>query len=126
VPHEALVSTMEGNQKFFPVLNAEHRLSERFIGIANIESKDESQVRAGYERVIRPRFADARFFYDEDLKQGLESMRQGLASVTYQQKLGSYADKSARVSALAGLAAGLVGADVAQAHRAAELSKADL
>jgi glycyl-tRNA synthetase beta chain len=126
VPHEALVSTMESNQKFFPVLNDEHRLSERFIGIANIESKDESQVRAGYERVIRPRFADARFFYDEDLKQGLESMRAGLATVTYQQKLGSYADKSARVAELAASAAALVGADVQQARRAAELSKADL
>ena len=126
VPHEALVSTMEANQKFFPVLSAEHRLSERFIGIANIESKDENEVRRGYERVIRPRFADARFFYDEDLKQGLESMRQGLASVTYQQKLGSYADKSARVAELAGVAAAMVGADVQLARRAAELSKADL
>jgi glycyl-tRNA synthetase beta chain len=126
VPHEALISTMEGNQKFFPVLNAEHRLSDRFIGIANIESKDESAVQRGYERVIRPRFADARFFYDEDLKQGLESMRAGLATVTYQQKLGSYADKSARVSELAGAAAALVGADVQNARRAAELSKADL
>ena len=87
---------MEANQKFFPVLNHEHRLTERFIGIANIDSRDVNQVRKGYERVIRPRFADAQFFYDEDLKQGLESMRQGLASVTYQQKLGSYADKSAR------------------------------
>jgi glycyl-tRNA synthetase beta chain len=126
VPHEALVSTMEANQKFFPVLSAEHRLTEHFIGIANIESKDEAEVRRGYERVIRPRFADARFFYDEDLKQGLESMRQGLSSVTYQQKLGSYADKGARVSELAGAAAALVGADVQQARRAAELSKADL
>jgi glycyl-tRNA synthetase beta chain len=126
VPHEALVSTMEGNQKFFPVLNAEHRLTEHFIGIANIESKVEAEVRRGYERVIRPRFADARFFYDEDLKQGLESMRQGLATVTYQQKLGSYADKSARVAALAASAATLVGADAAYAQRAAELSKADL
>jgi glycyl-tRNA synthetase beta chain len=126
VPHEALVSTMESNQKFFPVLNAEHRLSERFIGIANIESKDEDEVRRGYERVIRPRFADARFFYDEDLKQGLESMREGLGSVTYQQKLGSYADKSARVAELAASAAAMVGVDVDQARRAAELSKADL
>jgi glycyl-tRNA synthetase beta chain len=126
VPHEALVSTMESNQKFFPVLNDEHRLTERFIGIANIESRDEAEVRRGYERVIRPRFADARFFYDEDLKQGLESMREGLASVTYQQKLGSYADKSLRVAELAGIAAALIGVDVTQARRAAELSKADL
>jgi glycyl-tRNA synthetase beta chain len=117
---------MEGNQKFFPVLNAEHRLSDRFIGIANIESKDESELRRGYERVIRPRFADARFFYDEDLKQGLESMREGLASVTYQAKLGSYADKCERVALLAEAIAVQAGADVAQARRAAQLSKADL
>ena len=126
VPHEALISTMESNQKFFPVLNREHRLTERFIGIANIESKDPATVRQGYERVIRPRFADARFFYDEDLKQGLESMREGLASVTYQHKLGSYADKSARVAALAAAVASEAGVDVEQARRAAQLSKADL
>lgn len=126
VPHEALISTMEANQKFFPVLNHEHRLSERFIGVANIESKDPSEVRKGYERVIRPRFADAQFFYDEDLKQGLESMRQGLSSVTYQHKLGSYADKSERVALLAEAIAAQVDAPVAQARRAAQLSKADL
>jgi glycyl-tRNA synthetase beta chain len=126
VPHEALISTMESNQKFFPVLSHEHRLSERFIGIANIDSKDPSEVRKGYERVIRPRFADAQFFYDEDLKQGLESMREGLASVTYQQKLGSYAAKSARVALLAEAIAGQVGVDPSQARRAAQLSKADL
>jgi glycyl-tRNA synthetase beta chain len=126
VPNEALISTMESNQKFFPVLTHEHRLSERFIGIANIESRDPAEVRKGYERVIRPRFADAQFFYDEDLKQGIESMRAGLASVTYQQKLGSYADKSARVAELAAAMAAQVGVDVARARRAAELSKADL
>jgi glycyl-tRNA synthetase beta chain len=126
VPQEALISTMEANQKFFPVLNHEHRLTERFIGIANIDSRDVNQVRKGYERVIRPRFADARFFFDEDLKQGLESMREGLASVTYQQKLGSYADKSARVATLAVAIAEQVGVDIDDARRAAELSKADL
>ncbi|HMB42815.1 MAG TPA: glycine--tRNA ligase subunit beta, partial [Luteimonas sp.] len=126
VPQEALISTMEANQKFFPVLNHEHRLTERFIGIANIDSRDVNQVRKGYERVIRPRFADAQFFYDEDLKQGLESMRTGLASVTYQQKLGSYADKSARVAALAVAIAEQVGVDTDDARRAAELAKADL
>ena len=126
VPHEALILTMESNQKFFPVLNHEHRLSERFIGIANIESKDPAQVRKGYERVIRPRFADAQFFYDEDLKQGLESMREGLASVIYQQKLGSYADKSERVAVLAEAIALQIGVDADQARRAAQLSKADL
>jgi glycyl-tRNA synthetase beta chain len=126
VPHEALISTMESNQKFFPVLNREHRLSEHFIGIANIDSGDPAEVRKGYERVIRPRFADAQFFYDEDLKQGIESMAEGLASVTYQQKLGSYADKTARVTALAEAIAKEVGVDPAHARRAAELSKADL
>jgi glycyl-tRNA synthetase beta chain len=126
VPHEALISTMESNQKFFPVLSSEHRLTEHFIGIANIESKDPAEVRRGYERVIRPRFADARFFYEEDLKQGLESMAKGLATVTYQQKLGNYADKSARVAVLAEAVASRVGADVQQASRAALLSKADL
>jgi glycyl-tRNA synthetase beta chain len=63
VPQEALIATMEANQKFFPVLDGDGKLSERFIGIANIESKDEAEVRKGYERVIRPRFADAQFFF---------------------------------------------------------------
>jgi glycyl-tRNA synthetase beta chain len=126
VPHEALILTMESNQKFFPVLNREHRLGGHFIGIANIDSGDPAEIRKGYERVIRPRFADAQFFFDEDVKQGIESMRDGLASVTYQQKLGSYADKTARVAELAAAIAREVGADPAQARRAAELSKADL
>lgn len=126
VPQEALISTMEANQKFFPVLTAEHRLSEHFIGTSNIESKDVAQVRKGYERVIRPRFADARFFYEEDLKQGLDSMNAGLATVKYQDKLGSMADKVARVAALAQAIAPQVGVDAALARRAAGLSKADL
>ena len=126
VPQEALISTMEANQKFFPVLTGEHRLSEHFIGTSNIESKDVAQVRKGYERVIRPRFADARFFYEEDLKQGLDSMNAGLATVKYQDKLGSVADKVARVAALAEAIAPQVGVEAALARRAAELSKADL
>ena len=126
VPQEALVSTMETNQKFFCVLAADGKLTEKFIGVANLDSKDPSKIRQGYERVIRPRFADAQFFYDEDLKQGLASMAQGLASVTYQQKLGSYADKTTRVAALAELMARHAGADAADAKRAAQLSKADL
>ena len=77
VPQEALVETMEANQKFFPVLDAGGKLTEHFIGIANIESKDPSEIRKGYERVIRPRFADAKFFFDEDLKQGLVAMGEG-------------------------------------------------
>ncbi len=126
VPHEALVSTMQANQKFFPLREADGSLSEYFVGIANIDSKDPAQIKQGYERVIRPRFADAAFFFDEDLKQGIASMADGLTSVTYQQKLGSYADKTARIAALAEAVARDAGLDAAQAKRAAELSKADL
>jgi glycyl-tRNA synthetase beta chain len=126
VPQEALIATMEANQKFFPVLDAGGKLTEHFIGIANIESRDESEVRKGYERVIRPRFADAKFFFDEDLKQGLASMNEGLKTVTYQAKLGTVADKVARVAALAESIAGEVGVDPKLARRAAELAKADL
>ena len=126
VPQEALISTMEANQKFFPVLDGEGRLSAHFIAIANIESRDETQVRQGYERVIRPRFADAAFFFDADRKQGLAAMNAGLACVTYQQKRGSYADKVLRVAALAETIAAPVGVDPVLARRAAELAKADL
>ncbi|RNF83759.1 glycine--tRNA ligase subunit beta [Montanilutibacter psychrotolerans] len=126
VPQEALIATMEANQKFFPVLDAEGKLSERFIGVANIESKNESEVRKGYERVIRPRFADAKFFFVEDMKQGLVSMDAGLATVTYQAKLGSVADKVTRVAALAESIAAQVGVEPSLARRAAALSKADL
>ena len=126
VPQEALIATMQDNQKFFPVLDDAGKLSERFIGIANIESKDEAEVRKGYERVIRPRFADAQFFFVEDMKQGLASMAQGLSNVTYQAKLGTLADKVARIATLAEAIAAQVGIDPALARRAAELCKADL
>lgn len=126
VPQEALIATMEANQKFFPVLDASGKLSERFVGIANIESRDESEVRKGYERVIRPRFADAKFFFVEDMKQGLASMNEGLKTVKYQDKLGTLADKVARVAALAEAVAEAAGVDPQLARRAAELSKADL
>lgn len=126
VPQEALIETMEANQKFFPVLDDAGKLTEHFIGIANIESKNPNEIRKGYERVIRPRFADAKFFFDEDLKQGLDAMGAGLASVTYQAKLGSVAEKVARVAALAETIAHQVGADAALAKRAAQLAKNDL
>jgi len=117
---------MESNQKFFPVLNHEHRLTgtlhrHRQHRVAG-SGRSAQGLRAGDPAAL----ADAQFFYDEDLKQGIESMRAGLASVTYQQKLGSYADKSARVAELAGAMAAQVGVDVAQARRRGELSKADL
>ncbi len=126
VPQEALIETMEINQKFFPVLDDSGTLTEKFIGIANIESRDVAEVAKGYERVIRPRFADARFFFDEDLKQGLDSMGEGLKTVTYQAKLGSVADKVARVVDLAEVIAPQVGADPQLAKRAAQLAKNDL
>lgn len=126
VPQEALIETMEINQKFFPVLDGGGKLTEKFIGIANIESRDVAEVSKGYERVIRPRFSDAKFFFDEDLKQGLVGMGDGLKTVTYQAKLGSVADKVQRVSALAQIIAPQVGADPVQAKRAAELAKNDL
>ena len=126
VPQEALIETMEINQKFFPVLDDGGKLTEKFIGIANIESRDVAEVAKGYERVIRPRFSDAKFFFDEDLKQGLAAMGEGLKSVTYQAKLGTVADKVQRVSTLAQHIAAQVEVDLAQARRAAELAKNDL
>lgn len=126
VPAEALIAAMETHQKFFPVLDEHGALGEHFVGIANIASRDEAEVRKGYERVIRPRFADAKFFFVEDMKQGLASMNEGLATVTYQKQLGSVADKVARVVRLAEGIAAAAGVDAASARRAAELSKADL
>lgn len=126
VPQEALIQTMQSNQKFFPVLDGNNKLTEHFIGIANIESKDPAEIRKGYERVIRPRFADAKFFWDEDLKTPLASYQEQLKSVTYQQALGSLWDKSVRVAELARIIANRVGVDAAAATRAASLSKCDL
>ncbi|MGO4550993.1 glycine--tRNA ligase subunit beta [Lysobacter sp. 2RAF19] len=126
VPQEALIATMEDNQKFFPVLDAQGKLTPAFVGVANIVSKDVAEVRKGYERVIRPRFADAKFFFVEDMKQGLSSMREGLANVTYQAKLGTLADKARRVAQLAETIARELFLEPAPARRAAELSKADL
>ena len=126
VPPEALVTTMETNQKFVPVFDAAGRLTEHFIGIANIESKDPGEIRKGYERVIRPRFADAKFFWDADLKTPLAGYQEQLKSVTYQQALGSLWDKSVRVAELARIIANRVGVDAGAATRAASLSKCDL
>ena len=126
VPPEALVTTMETNQKFVPVFDAEGRLTEHFIGVANIESRDPAEIRKGYERVIRPRFADAKFFWDEDLKTPLADHQEGLKNVTYQQSLGSLWDKTVRVAELARVIANRVGVDAGQATHAAALSKCDL
>ncbi|MEO5830538.1 MAG: glycine--tRNA ligase subunit beta [Rhodanobacter sp.] len=126
VPAEALVTTMVTNQKFVPVFDAEGKLTEHFIGIANIESSDPAEIRKGYERVIRPRFADAKFFWDEDLKTPLTGYQEQLKSVTYQQALGSVWDKSMRVAELARVIANRAGVDAASATRAASLAKCDL
>lgn len=126
VPPEALITTMETNQKFVPVFDSGGKLTEHFIGVANIESKDASEIRKGYERVIRPRFADAKFFYDEDRKSPLAAHQQALKSVTYQQQLGSVWDKCVRVAELARVIANRSGVDAALATRAAALSKCDL
>jgi glycyl-tRNA synthetase beta chain len=160
VPQEALIQTMETNQKFVPVFEAQGsasaaggrvrhpasrdtsasvrvaggagaadgqgKLTEHFIGVANIESKNPAEIRKGYERVIRPRFADARFFYDEDLKVPLISQQEALKTVTYQQQLGSLWDKSVRVAELARVIGNRLGVDAALATRAAALSKCDL
>jgi len=126
VPPEALVTTMETNQKFVPVFDAAGKLTEHFIGIANIHSSDPAEIRKGYERVIRPRFADAKFFWDEDLKTPLAAQMEQLKTVTYQQALGSVWDKTIRVAELARIIANRVGVDAGQATRAASLSKCDL
>ena len=126
VPSEALVTTMETHQKFVPVFDAAGKLTEHFIGIANIESKDPAEIRKGYERVIRPRFADAKFFWDQDLQTPLADYQEPLGNVTYQQALGSLRDKSMRVAELARVTAARVGVDAGAATRAAALAKCDL
>lgn len=131
VPQEALITTMESNQKFFPVFDADGRLTEHFIGIANIDSKDPAEIRKGYERVIRPRFADAKFFFDEDLKTSLQAHQSALEKVTYQAKLGSIWDKVGRVSLLAQVVArrmqdGGAVIEIPLVERAVKLSKCDL
>jgi len=132
VPQEALIMTMESNQKFFPVFDREGRLTEHFIGIANIESRDANEIRKGYERVIRPRFADAKFFFDEDMETPLATQQEALQKVTYQQKLGSVWDKVCRVGELARVIAERlrsmhgIGVDPAEATQAAKLAKCDL
>ncbi|GLQ32927.1 glycine--tRNA ligase subunit beta [Litoribrevibacter albus] len=126
VPSEALVSSMKEHQKYFHVVDANGKLKPNFITIANIESKDPAQVIAGNEKVIRPRLADAAFFWDTDRKQSLESRFDKLKSVVWVHKLGSIADKSTRIASLASKIASATGSDTALAERAAKLCKTDL
>ena len=126
LPPEVLVATLQDHQRYFPVRGRDGKLMPRFIAVANLESKDPAEVRAGNERVVRPRLADAAFFYTADRKSSLAARRAALAAVTFQAQLGSLADKTARVTALAGQIARIAGQDAAKAQRAAELSKCDL
>ncbi|WP_020393598.1 glycine--tRNA ligase subunit beta [Thiolinea disciformis] len=126
VPQEALIHTMQGDQKYFGLTDANGKLMPRFITISNIESRDPRKVVEGNERVIRPRFSDAAFFWEQDKKQTLASRRDKLASVVFQQKLGSLLDKSYRVALLSGYIAEQLGAPKHLAIRAAELGKCDL
>ena len=126
VPAEALVSSMKGHQKFFPVRDASGALLPCFVTVANIESTDPSQVIAGNQRVIRPRLADAAFFFAQDKLSTLASRRERLRSVVFQTELGSVWDKTERVAGLAAFVADVLGANVADCRRAGELSKSDL
>jgi glycyl-tRNA synthetase beta chain len=126
LPPEVLVATMQDHQRYFPVRGKDGKLMPRFIAVANLESRDPSQVRAGNERVVRPRLADAAFFFAADRKETLQSRRPALGAVTFQAQLGSYADKTARITALAGQIARVAGQDDNRAQRAAELAKCDL
>ncbi len=126
VPAEALISSMAQHQKYFHVVDSEQRLMPLFITVANIASSDPQQVISGNERVIRPRLADAAFFYTTDLKTSLQAHRESLKHIVFQAQLGTIYDKTARVSELAAHLAPVTGADPAYARRAGELSKSDL
>ncbi|WES90294.1 glycine--tRNA ligase subunit beta [Dickeya fangzhongdai] len=126
VPAEALVYTMKGDQKYFPVYDNSGNLLPNFIFVANIESKDPQQIIAGNEKVVRPRLADAEFFFNTDRKKRLEDHLPRLETVLFQQQLGTLRDKTDRIAALAGWVAGQIGADVNHAERAGLLSKCDL
>jgi glycyl-tRNA synthetase beta chain len=126
VPQEALISSMSEHQKYFHVIDSEGKLMPHFITVANIESKDPQQIVEGNERVIRPRLADAAFFFETDKKFTLEQRRESLKTVTFQNELGSVWDKTERIAALAEYLAPYVGANANEARRAGELCKSDL
>ncbi|WP_297797304.1 glycine--tRNA ligase subunit beta [uncultured Marinobacter sp.] len=126
VPAEALVSSMKEHQKYFHVVAADGKIMPLFITVANLDSKEPSQVISGNEKVIRPRLADAAFFYETDRKTRLEDRIEQLKPIVFQEKLGSIYDKSVRVAALAKKIADAIGSDPALAERAAMLAKTDL
>ena len=126
VPPECLILTMKANQKYFPLLDAAGRLTNRFLVVSNIRPADPRRVIEGNERVVRPRLADARFFFDQDRKKTLASRVPGLDKVVYHGKLGTQGARVGRMRAIARWVAERIGADVSEADRAAELAKADL
>ena len=126
LPREVLISTLQEHQRYFPIEDAAGKLTPWFLTISNIESLDPSKVRAGNERVVRPRLADAAFFWEQDRKQPLASRRDALDKVTFQAKLGSVGEKARRIRTLAGELAASMGKNRATAERAAELCKCDL
>ncbi|HDZ08669.1 glycine--tRNA ligase subunit beta [Pseudohongiella sp.] len=126
VPPEALISSMKNHQKTFYVLDKAGNMLPNFVAVANLESKDPAQVIAGNERVIRPRLADAAFFFESDRKQTLASRLEQLGSIVFQQQLGTVEQKSRRVAALAGNIARALTIDPAHCERAALLGKCDL
>jgi len=126
LPAEVLVTTMQENQKYFALFDGDGALLPHFIAIANIDSREPEVVAHGNERVIRPRFADAEFFYNQDRKRGLDAMRMQLDAVVFQDKLGSLGERSSRIIRLAKYIASHTGADQDLVRRAADLCKADL
>ncbi len=126
LPREVLVSTLQDHQRYFAVEDAAGALTPWFITVSNIESRDPKKVREGNERVVRPRLADAAFFYDQDRRRPLADYAAGLDSVTFQAKLGSIGDKSRRVASLAAKIAPVADADLVVVARAAALAKCDL
>jgi glycyl-tRNA synthetase beta chain len=126
LPREVLISTLESHQRYFPLERADGTLMPAFITVSNLESRDPDKVREGNERVVRPRLADAAFFWEQDRRAPLSARRPALDAVTFQAKLGSLGDKARRLGALVRGIAAAVGADVDEAVRAAELCKCDL
>ena len=128
VPQECLILTMKANQKYFPLLDATGKLTNKFLVVSNISPEDASAVIGGNERVVRPRLADAKFFFDQDRKKSLESRVAGLAKVVYHNKLGTQGERVARVAAIARAIADHLGGGALSQHaeQAAVLAKADL
>ncbi len=126
VPQECLILTMQTNQKYFALTDAEGRLRSRFLIVSNMETNTPQRIISGNERVIRPRLSDARFFFEQDKKKRLEERLPGLANVVYHNKLGTLAQRMARVRLLAVFIAGKMGIDTRLVDRAARLVKADL